>query len=248
MGKIQSKLCQDTHKEMISNYLCAIICSNKTHVRHRYAYCDKYCKYLCFDCKANSRYIGFQYLCFACHRSFCIKHSLMHNDSILHTFKGGSLTIYNSNIICVQAFPCYATLTNFDSISLHGRIFIMGGTSDKVYEMNIKKKEFIKKASMLKLKSKHSLCTFKTFIYSIGGYNGDDSLKDCEKYDKWNNLSDLIEPRCEAAVFVFNLQYIYAFGGYKHLNSIEKLNITLTYGKWKSVQASNPPLPRYQLH
>ena len=87
------------------------------------------------------------------------------------------------------------------------------------------------------------------FIYVIGGFDGVQYLKSCEKYEfkskKWNYIQDMNFQRSFAkAVLNSDLNYIYVFGGYCGfpLNNIERYDIF--NDKWENF--ASLPKGRYK--
>lgn len=66
-------------------------------------------------------------------------------------------------------------------------------------------------------------------IYVLGGYDGNNYLKSCEKYDfntkKWKNISSMINARSHFSCnMTSDCNYLYVLGGFdgKSLNTIER--------------------------
>ena len=126
--------------------------------------------------------------------------------------------------------------------------------STKVYEVNIYAKTFMQKSSMLAKKNGHSLCIASRQIYSIGGYDGNASLKDTQKYsiahNKWVSLPNLQDARNCCASFALNESAVYTFGGFDEnakLNSIEKMIVAKSL-KWTYVIITNSLTGRSSAH
>ncbi len=77
-----------------------------------------------------------------------------------------------------------------------------------------------------------AMCSDESYIYLIGGCEGDKCKNDCYRYDPENNIWSTLSPmnceRSQAAVVYFNSK-IYVFGGYtcnRCLSSCEILNLS----------------------
>ena len=134
-----------------------------------------------------------------------------------------------------------------DSISMGLRIFIMGGfnpLTDLNYRVKADTNEIHQKAPMLYKKMCQSLCAFRQYIYSIGGYDGK-FVTNCMRYDtrlnKWINIANMNAPRGYVAAFVFKVSYIYAVAGRSDSDNVQicerlKLNSLV---EWESCSIVN---------
>lgn len=80
------------------------------------------------------------------------------------------------------------------------------------------------------------MCSDDTYIYLIGGYEGDVCKNDCYRYDpesnEWSTLSSMSYERSQAAAVYFDGR-IYVFGGYTSNRCLSSCEIlTLSTNEW----------------
>ncbi|OMJ93855.1 hypothetical protein SteCoe_3044 [Stentor coeruleus] len=106
-----------------------------------------------------------------------------------------------------------------------------GGSSNTVYVY--KDKKIYPAAPMLQIRKEHATVYLNNFVYTIGGYDGQNNqfLNECEKFciysKEWAPCASMIVARCAFSATSVNNKYIFIFGGYdgtQRLASIERFN------------------------
>lgn len=129
-----------------------------------------------------------------------------------------------------------------------GDIYLIGGSDPSTYN----ELDYIMKydeyghnldsvAKLIQKRSGHAVCLVDEDIYIIGGYNGDKTLKSCEKFNYSNNtvteIADLNLESAFACVVNFSNKYLFKFGGRiatgKMNEAIERYDRTNNY--WEVV-------------
>merc|ERR1712072_1562636 len=89
---------------------------------------------------------------------------------------------------------------------------------------------------MFKRRSGLSCVSVNGSLYALGGYNGNDRLRCCEKYDfrkrRWEFISSMLTPRSnfEAVVINNKIMVIGGYDGTKTTEAVESYDISS--GKW----------------
>jgi hypothetical protein len=150
-----------------------------------------------------------------------------------------------------------------------------GSTPKMTTEFNFQKGIFFRKANMLMIKYSHKLVIGKNeqvnYVYSIGGCTkymnnpnekdeftqfGDNisfdlKLSECEKFsiqdNKWFQIPELNEPKCNVAACCFQKKYLFVFGGLLNNGlcsaSIEKLDLQNEKLGWQFLSISLTNIP-----
>lgn len=133
----------------------------------------------------------------------------------------------------ISPFKLYKPLSSFSSLSVKKGFYICGGSDGSILNslhfFDFTKKEWIEKPSM---KNKREDFGFvlgvDNKIYSIGGFNGQKCLKECERYypskEAWEDIASLNYPRRSLGCVAL-ADGIYAIGGIlndKNCNYVEK--------------------------
>ena len=157
-----------------------------------------------------------------------MSYDIQRDDWSLKTLRGDPNADFNY-------FSAATTLPN-------GEILISGGgISQDVFIINVDKLKITKKAPMIQNRKEHSIVQLQNAVYALGGFDGENFLKTCERYDlekdEWKFVSSMKIPKCAFASSVLNNRFIYVFGGYdgmERLNTIEKFDSE--FNRWDVLQ------------
>ncbi len=113
--------------------------------------------------------------------------------------------------------------------------------SQEVFVINVEKMKITRKAQMIQNRKEHSTVQLQNAVYALGGFDGENFLKTCERYDlekdEWKFVASMKIPKCAFASSVLNNRFIYVFGGYdgmERLNTIEKYDSE--FNRWDLLQ------------
>lgn len=144
----------------------------------------------------------------------------------------------------IKSFLHYCTWVNHDEkLYISGGEISPGNGSNSSFCFDLRTKELIRLPDMNVPRFSHSMIYVNGALYVVGGAKNNTT----EKYDiatkRWIKASNLISDERQNSALHSTGNYIYAFFGYKvgfYLDTIERLNIKSTKGKWESVAFKNP--------
>ena len=130
-----------------------------------------------------------------------------------------------------------------------GRIIMTGGVNDGVwfnfvYELDEKKKGLMPRKPMNHKRSSHTICMMNDdYLLVVGGENGSNLLRSCEKFNltnhSWSLIADCNYELPDASICNYNNRYVYRFGKTK-TNCIERYSIEKNVWTPISVQIKFP--------
>jgi len=158
----------------------------------------------------------------------------------------------------VTLFEQYKDTLWSGSCKIRNKIYFAGGYNSKMHKpmSDCVEYEILQDLSLVR----NELCTLykpvyantlvnldNHLIFSIGGYEGKQYARGCEKYEisknKWISSKSLNGSKCLVTAIVLYNRYIYSIGGYKNeeiKNGIEKLDAQ-TENKWEIIRFNNFP-------
>lgn len=182
--------------------------------------------------------------------------------------KGGNPALYsfewNSNLVniyqvkerkseCrVVKFPGGFPMFSRIALTHNGRVYLTGGYLKEqemflrtTFEYIEKENEMKRRCNMVFRRSDHSVIYHRGFIYAVGAFIDGKFSNSVERYDvdndKWEVMAPMNEARSGVGLCVFNLNYLFAFGGRNadnfHMTTIESYDISkniwrqITYAK-----------------
>lgn len=142
--------------------------------------------------------------------------------------------------------------THSSVIDSYGNIYLIGGCDPAkdyqevkdIFGYDFEKKTLILRGQMNTARSGHSCCIVRENIYIVGGFNGEKTVKSCEKFNTITGtceyIANLNTNIAYATVVSFDDQYLYKFGGCIDLgkldDNIERYNIALD--RWEIMRLS----------
>jgi hypothetical protein len=176
--------------------------------------------------------------------------------------KGAAITCYldasSQSLLIYHIYEKRKTELNLKKSSSYGneeaalvivldKIFLIGGKSSKNEYLKstiliLDQCQIVKKASMKMQRSNFPACLIGSqFIIACGGFTGTTSIKDCEKYDvfqnSWSDFPPLQKARGESALSAFKEKYVYCFGGSGADNHLyEFIDCSKENTKWELIK------------
>lgn len=147
-----------------------------------------------------------------------------------------------------NGFPLFSRI----AMTYEGRVFLTGGYFKDldmflrtVYEYIEKENKMKRKENMIFRRSDHSVVCNKGFIYWVGAFVEGRFSNSVERYDvnnnKWEACDSMGMPRSGVGLWVFNSNYLFAFGGRNaissHLTTIESYDISKDF--WREITFAN---------
>lgn len=136
-----------------------------------------------------------------------------------------------------NGFPMFSRI----AMTHEGSVYLIGGFFKDpamylrtTYEYIEKGNEMKRRANMVYRRSDHSVIFNRGYIYAVGAFIDGRFSNSVERYDvandKWEIRESMHVPRSGVGLCVFNLNYIFAFGGRNgqnyHMKTIESYDIS----------------------